>query len=185
MSEIRVATRYAKSLIELAQEKGSLEAVYQDAKLLKETCEQNRNLRNLLGNPIVLQEKKLAVLKGIFGKQVSPMMNTFFEIVCRKGREGVLYGMAVEFVEQYNKIKNIQKATITTPFAIDSDTRKQFIKVVFDLTGSEVELTEKVDAELIGGYILQVGDRQFDSSIRSRLARMRVSLVDKAYKKTL
>ena len=178
MSVGTVASRYAKSLIELAEEKKVVETVYQDMLLFRDTAKANRGVMLALKSPVVRHEKKLGILKAIFKERVSPVSYTIFEIITRKNREAILDEVAEEFIKQYNTYKGIQKATITTTIPLNADLRKQFNQIVADATGRTVELEEKVDEKLIGGYVLRVGDRQIDASLKSRLNELKLELLD-------
>jgi F-type H+-transporting ATPase subunit delta len=173
MSEIRVAARYAKSLLELAKEQGIVEQVNQDMLLFAETCERNRSLALALKSPVIRHQQKLAILKATFEKRVSPTTFSIFNIITQKNREVILYAIAKEFHRQYNEYKNIQLAQVTTTFPLDEAMRTQFKQIVQQKTGKIAELEEKVDPQLIGGFVLRVGDWQIDESLRSRLLSLK------------
>ncbi|TDQ13713.1 ATP synthase F1 subcomplex delta subunit [Algoriphagus boseongensis] len=184
MSNHRVASRYAKSILELAIEQGQLEEVFADFKALEEMAKSSRELVLLMGNPVVSSEKKLKVLKALFANGSSKLTSTFFEIVSRKNREGVLMDIASEFVFQYNKFKSIQVAELTTTIAIDAEQKKQFVALVKEITGmKEVQLVEKVNPSIIGGFVLKVNDRQLDESLSSKLKALRVQFTQNHYEK--
>lgn len=177
MSVGTVASRYAKSLIELAEEKDVVEEVYQDMLLFKQVADENRGVMLALKSPVVRHEKKLGILKAIFHDKVNPVSFSIFNIITKKNREAILDSIAEEFVVQYNNFKGVQKATVTTSVPLTDDLRKQFSKIVADATGKTVDLDEKVNEKLIGGYILRVGDTQIDASIKSRLNALKLELV--------
>jgi F-type H+-transporting ATPase subunit delta len=181
MSDIRVASRYAKSLLGLAEEKGLLEQIYADMLLFTKTVEENRDLQLALCNPIVKHDKKLAILTAIFGNKVNAMTMAFFRIITQKNRENVLDAVAREFVTQYNLLKGIQKATVTTAVPLTADLRATFQKMVEDRTGMKVELQETVDPEVIGGYMLRIGDDQLDSTVRSRVQKLKNKFKENPY----
>lgn len=181
MSDIRVASRYAKSLLDLAIEKGTLEQVRQDMLLLDKTVQENRDYRLMLKNPIIKHDKKLAILKAIFGGKISDMTSLFLEIITRKNREAVLESVPQEFENQYNLKNNIQTATITTAVPLDANLRDEFSQIVARKTGKTVQLEEKVDPALIGGYVLTIGDTQIDDSIKSSLQRLRNKFNDQTF----
>jgi F-type H+-transporting ATPase subunit delta len=182
MSNSRVAYRYARSILELSMEHGVLEDVRADFQLFAKTVEENRALGLLLSNPIVNHAKKLNVLKGLFGSKVHKLTNLFFEIVCRKNREGVLYGVAVSFLEQYLEHKGIDHAYITTAFPITDDLKIKVAQIVEKQMGKKVVLKEIIDPAIIGGYILHVGDQQIDDSIAGKLEIMKLKLIDHSFK---
>ncbi len=181
MAETRVASRYAKSLIELAQERGILEQVNEDMVMFLQTAEENPQFASLLKNPIINHAKKLSVLNALFKSRVNDLTYSFFEIITRKNREKLLVDIAREAHLQYNAINHIQNATVTTPFPLTDDLRADFKALVMRKTGMKAELKEKVDPSLIGGYILKIGDRQIDDSVRSRLNSLKLKFSDNPY----
>jgi F-type H+-transporting ATPase subunit delta len=181
MSDIRVASRYAKSLIDLALEKGVLNEIKNDMDLFVKVGEENPQFLRLLQNPIINHTKKLAVLKGIFQGKVQPMTFSFFEIITRKNREAILLNTAKQFVAQYNVINGIEMAVVTTAIPLDEELRANIKALVMKRTGHQVVMKEKIDPAIIGGYILQVGDRRIDDSVRSRLQGLKMKFSDNPY----
>lgn len=181
MSDIRVASRYAKSLIDLAEEKGTLEEVRQDMQLFSKIANDTRDFRLLLKNPIVKSDKKLAILKAIFGGKVSDLTSKFFQIITQKNRESILESVASEFEAQYNLRKGIQIASVATAVPLTDDLRNEFSRMVAAKTGKTIQLEEKVDPSLIGGFVLTIGDTQIDDSIKSSLQRLRNKFNDQTF----
>lgn len=173
-----VASRYAKSLIDLAKEKNVLEVVFEDMKLFKDTADKNRGLMLALKSPVVRHEKKLNILKALFQDRVDPVSYSIFTIITKKNRESILDAIADEFIKLYNDYQGILKATVITTTPLTDELRKQFTNIVATATGKTVELEEKINVNLIGGYILRVNDRQIDASLRSRLNELKLQLVD-------
>ncbi|SFA91530.1 ATP synthase F1 subunit delta [Algoriphagus aquimarinus] len=182
MSNQRVASRYAKSIMELSLEKGRLEEVHTDFLRLTALAESNHELSVVLRNPVVNSDKKLNVLKALFANKVEPLTMTFFEIVSGKNREEILLDVAKEFENQYNLHKSIQVAEVTTTFPIDDNLRKEFAEVVKEISGKQsVQLVEKINPDLIGGYILTVNDRQIDESLSSKLRILKTQFTQNHY----
>ncbi len=173
MSEIQVASRYAKSLIDLAEEQNILEEVKKDIELFIETCRANYQLQAVLKNPIIGLDKKAGILEGLFAGKLNDVILSFFRIAVRKGRATILYATAKEFISQYNILRNIVSATVTSASPLSSENIAQIEEVVKQVTDGEVVLSSQVDPALIGGFILKVGDKQFDASISSRLNKLR------------
>lgn len=179
MSVATVASRYAKSLLDLAQEKGLTETMYKDMLFFKKTVEQSRPLLLMLKNPIVRAEKKSAIIKAAFSSHVNPVTMAFFQIIAKKNREGIMDAIADEFISQYDRLKGVERATVITTVALTDSLRTKFKEMVAQTTGSKlVELEEKIDDRLIGGYVLRVGDQQIDGSIRSQLNDLRVKFLN-------
>jgi F-type H+-transporting ATPase subunit delta len=183
MSNHRVAYAYAKSLMELAIERGQLEEVHQDFVHLATMAKSNRDLELVMRNPIVSSDKKLKVLKALYAKKgATEATMSFFEIICRKGREEVLADIAREFQVQYQLHNFIQVAEVTTTFPLDEKLKAEFTKIVLEITGmKEVKLSEKVNPDLIGGFILRVNDLQLDESLSSKLRDLRVQFSHNQY----
>lgn len=177
MSDQTVAFRYAKSLIDLARERGITDTVAADMQLFGQTARESRGLVLALQSPVVKHYKKLEILKALFQKRVDPVTFSIFEILTRKNREGLLPAIAEEFQRQYDDLKGIQKAEVTTVVPLTEAQRKAFIEEVARATGRTVQLHERLNPKLIGGYVLRVGDRQIDASIRSRLNELRVAFL--------
>ncbi len=172
MVDIQVAKRYAKSILDLSKENGTVDAVSNDMKLFVSVCEKSHDLVLMLLNPIIPSDKKMNVLNSLFGSKVNKLTITFFEIVTRKGREKYLLQIAKEFVAKYKQLKNIQTAEITSAVGLDDNLRKKVYDLIRNSTNSEVELVEKIDKNLIGGFILRMDDKQYDASISSELRKL-------------
>ena len=175
------AGRYAKSLLGLAQEQKVLDAVHDDMVLFSKTCEENRGFKVVLENPIVNHSKKLDILDGIFKGKVNDLTIAIFNIITRKNRESILYAISKEFHLQYNILKGVGQASIVTSVALDKKQLAAFEKLVTDATGKKVELAEKVNEELIGGFVLNVGDKQVDASVKSQLLKLNNIFSDNPY----
>lgn len=184
MSEIKVASRYAKALLELAVEKGQLEEVMTDVRLLISLASENRELVLMLNSPIVNTDKKFNVLKQLFSKTANKITLSFFELVTRKNRANVLVSTALEFQKQYNLYNGIQVAEITTTIALDEDIKKKVVEIVKEISGlSKVELVEKIEADIIGGFILKVNDKRLDDSISNKLRTLKLEFAKRYFVK--
>ena len=173
MSEIQVSSRYAKSLIDLAEEQNSLEQIKNDVVSFISILKENPTLLAVLKNPIISQSKKLNILDGLFASKFNPMMLSFFKLLVNKGRSPILHSIAKEFINEYNVIKNIVKATVVSAAPLSDENRKAIVDIVKDTTKGDVLLTEKVDDHLIGGFVLTIGDKQFDTSLSSKLRSLK------------
>jgi len=184
MSDIKVASRYAKALLELSVEKNQLEAVMGDVHQLLSVASENRDFVLMLHSPIVSTDKKLNILKLIFGKTSNKITLTFFEIVTRKNRSNVLLSTAREFQNQYNLHKGIQVAEVTTTFPLTAELRESFVEIVKEISGLEkVELIEKINKDLIGGFVLKVNDKLLDDSISGKLRILRLRFAQRYFVK--
>jgi F-type H+-transporting ATPase subunit delta len=173
MSELTVATRYAKSLIDLAVENKSLEETRKDMELFSQTLRANHELQAVLSNPIIAHNKKIKILEAIFGDKVSKVTDSFFRIMINKSRSEILYPASKEFINQYNIIKHIVRAYVTSATPLSAANKKSVITELEAATKGTIELHTKVDPNLIGGFVLTLGDLQVDTSISSSLNRLK------------
>lgn len=182
MAQTRVASRYVKSLLSLAVEQNSLDAVHKDMLSFSKVVKQNRDFSLMLRNPIIRHDKKREILEKVFAGRVNKLTMAIFDIITSKNREPLLPAIAEEFHHAYNVYKNVGEATVTTAIPLDATLRAEIEKIVKKLSDKkEVEIKEKVDAEMIGGFVLNVGDRQIDASIKNKLKALKVKFSENPY----
>ncbi|MEM6641728.1 MAG: ATP synthase F1 subunit delta [Bacteroidota bacterium] len=169
MSEGRIAARYAKPLLNLAEEKSVLEEVKQDMDSFASLCKENRDFSLMLKSPIIPHKRKAEILKKIFEGKFSDLTLQAFDLITRKNREYLLVAIADEFLALYNLRKGIANVTVTTTFQLESDLRESFKKLATKVTGKSPNLEEEIDPDILGGYVLKFGDKQIDDSVRGRL----------------
>lgn len=171
----RVAERYAKSLVSYAEEQNKLQNIKHDIDLFTETVDDHRELRLILENPVVPSDKKAAVLEKLFSGSVDPITLNLFKIVSRKKREAYLYGIMQEAKNLYNQLLNIQHAVVTSATKLDASTVAELEQKVRRISGKNPELIQEIDPELIGGFVLRVGDQQLDASVTTQLREMKAA----------
>ncbi|TDQ06661.1 ATP synthase F1 subunit delta [Pedobacter metabolipauper] len=174
MSENKAASRYAKSLIDLSNEQNSFEEVKNDMVLLARIIDENPELEAILKNPIVPLDKKAGILNDLFGSKVQSLTTIYMKLVVAKGRSAILFDTAKAFVAQYNAIKGIVTAEVTSAVELTAANREEIVAIVKrEMNAKEVLIKEKLNDKLIGGFILKVGDKQFDASIASGLNKLK------------
>ena len=174
MSVIRIASRYAKSLIEMAQEQKKLDRVLEDVKSFRKALK-NRDLYLLVKSPIVSITKKKDIFNALFSKSFDELTVAFFGIILRKGREAYLPEIADEFEVQYKILKGISSVKITTATPLsDKDLDKIKSKLLESgITAQQIEFTTAVDPEIIGGFVIQIEDNLYDASVARKLNELR------------
>lgn len=178
MSEYRVSARYAKSILDLANEQKCIDAILADMNTFIATVASNKELRNLLSSPIINGDKKMSVLKSVFEKGFQALTISFFAIVIRKKRENLLVDIAKNFVAQYNEMHHIATATVKSAIALSEQALNEIKSHIELQTGKKVSLSTKVEADLIGGVVVQIGDRLFDASIAGKLGKLKQELLN-------
>ena len=180
----RIATRYAKSLIGLAQEQGKLDEVFKDMKSIDNTFETNKELKVMFKSPIITADKKLTIVKSLFEGKISEMLFRFLALMIKKGREAYFHEMINSFILQYNVLKEITPVTITSAIKLDPGLIQSMITNLQKKENlKEVELREVIDSEMIGGFILQYADKMIDSSVSTSLNSLRNIIEDDTYVK--
>ncbi len=170
----KAGARYAKSLIDLSTEENALEEIKNDMVFFEGVVDDNSELEAILKNPIVPLDKKAGILKDIFGSKVHKITNSFLYLVVKKGRSSILFDTAKQFIAHYNVIKGIVTAEVTSAIVLTEASKTEIIALVKkELGANQVIVKEKVDEKLIGGFILKVGDKQFDASIASSLSKLK------------
>lgn len=183
MADYQVASRYAKSLLELAQSKGVLEQIHEDMLLFDRICTQNNDLVRMLNSPIIASDKKFAILKMVFGSSVHDMSVAFFDILRKKKRERYLPAISKEVHNQYNKLKGIKRAQIVSAVPLSADLRKALQKLAEQVAGSDIEFQEVVNPSVVGGFQLLLEDKMLDLSVRKQLLDLKKQFSYNPYQK--
>ncbi|MEO7531769.1 MAG: ATP synthase F1 subunit delta [Sediminibacterium sp.] len=166
MPNPRLADRYAKSLIDLATEKGQLEAVYADMKYLQAVCKASKEFVSLLKSPVINNDQKNKIVTEITKGKVSELTAAFNTLLVKKNRESDLPEIAFAFVDQYNAIKGIHRVKLTTAVPVSDELKKSIETKVKEEQGlGTIELETAVDEKLIGGFVLEYNNNLVDASI--------------------
>ncbi|NJO01041.1 MAG: ATP synthase F1 subunit delta [Bacteroidia bacterium] len=173
MSDASVAFRYAKPILELAIEQGIVDNINDDMQLLKTTADNNRDFFVVLKNPVIRGDKKLSILKALFEDKMHKLTLLLFEIMTRKNRENILYEVSKQFTRQYNEYKGIQHVTLTSAISLPDALKESLKQKLAQQLDKTIILNEKVNPQLIGGFVVQVDNSQIDNSIRSQLLRIK------------
>ncbi len=175
MSVIRIASRYAKSLIDLAQEQGKLDRIVEDIKYFQAVCKENGEFFRLLKSPIINGTKKANIFTAIFGERFDEMTKNFLDITVRKGRESNLPEIANEFMEQYRQLNKTTVVKLTTAAKLSEAAVEGIRKKLAgsSATAANIEITTAVNPDLIGGFVIEFEDKLFDSSVAHQLEQLR------------
>jgi len=166
MSNTRLATRYAKSLIGLAIERNELEKVFGDMEWLQSLCKGNRDFVNMLRSPVIKSDTKGKIVKAVAQNNIGLLTNSFIQLLINKGRESALPEIAAAFIQQYKEVKKIFTVRLTTAHPLSDDIKKAFVDHIKSTTEMQnIELETIVKEDIIGGFVLQTGDKLVDASV--------------------
>ena len=184
MSLSRIASRYAKSLLDLAVEQSKLDRVTKDIQAFREAVK-NRDLYLLLKSPIINPSKKKSILETLFKEEYDELVNAFINIVLTKGREAYLPEIANEYMVLYKKHQHISTVKLTTASPL-SDTALGRIKeklTASAVTDEQVELETKVDPNLIGGFVIEFDNKLYDASVAYQIGELKKEFIGNKFVK--
>lgn len=184
MNISHIAVPYAKALFGLSIEKNQLEEIRNDMMIIASLFEKSKEFRLMLKSPVISEEKKGKIFTRIFEKSISTVTLTFLSIIIRKKREAYIGDIAFAFLELYNDHRGIIITKLKTAAPVSDEIREMVREMMKTQAPGEVELIEEIDPALIGGFILQWKDRQYNASIRKQISRLQrgVTMVN-LYKK--
>ena len=173
MAGTRAAIRYAKAILGLAEGDGKSDVVLQDMKDIVATVTQSKELRAMLQSPVVKGDDKKKVLKEVF-KSAHTYTGELISILVANKRTALLNQVAQSYISLYNESKGVQTAKVISAVPLNSDLEAKVLAKVKTLTGSDrVQIENVIDETIIGGFILRVGDLQYNASIANQLGRLK------------
>lgn len=176
MKNLRIASRYAKALLSLAEENKILDEAYESMSVVIDVFEANRDLKIVLKSPIVREAKKINIIKNIFEGKINELILKYLLIVTRKKRSYLIEPIAFEYRRLHKLMLNIETVEVTTAQDIDEEIKSSVVKVAKRVTDREIEFYNKIDPSVIGGFILKIGDYYYDASVRQSLSNMKKKL---------
>jgi F-type H+-transporting ATPase subunit delta len=173
MRNKKISSRYALSLLDLTEDKNNLDTIYQDAKFILLTLDQNNNLKKILYSPVIKPDLKVSIYTEVFKGRVSEEILRFIRFIVEKNREEYLYDIMTRFVELRNEKLGIIDVEVKTsvPF---NDAQTKDLKVRLEsIINKKVQLSFVIDKNIMGGFIARVGDTLYDASIRNQLSNLK------------
>ncbi len=175
----KISIRYASALYALAVEKKEQDKVYEQMKVLSQAFICVPNLTDALSNPMYSQENKIILLETACGggKEINPLVKTFIEFVVRKGREEYMLFMAMSFLKIYRKEEKIVLGNIISTVELPEETINKIKRFITIKYRQHLELHTEIDKNIIGGFIMEVNNYRFDTSLRTKLESIKRSLI--------
>ncbi|MFY0602347.1 MAG: ATP synthase F1 subunit delta [Flavobacteriaceae bacterium] len=173
MKDARPALRYAKAILNLAQETKAETEVNADMLLIASTISENHDLGVLLNSPIIKSSDKKNVLNELFTGKINTISLGLFNLLEDNKRINMLLAIAKQYSIIYDFLKRVQVASVTTAVPLTEELEKKVMAKVVDLTGNKASLENIVNPNVLGGFILRVGDVQYDASISNHLNELR------------
>ncbi|MGY5355426.1 ATP synthase F1 subunit delta [Wenyingzhuangia sp. IMCC45467] len=165
----RAALRYAKAILNLAEDNKSEDAVNADMQLIAATIAESQDLEVMLKSPIVKTSEKVNALEAVFGKQINGYTLGLIKLLGEKKRLNILALVATSYQTIYNHLKSIKVAQVTTAVPLTASLESKVIDKIKELTGSATAIENIINPEIIGGFVLRIGDIQYDASVSRSL----------------
>jgi F-type H+-transporting ATPase subunit delta len=168
MSGIRAAIRYAKAILEIADSKGVASEVSADMTLIATTITGNSELTHFIQNPLIKTDTKKNVVLEVFAS-VNPVTQSLFHLLLENKRFEILAAIAVEYNNLFDVMNGVEVAKVTTAFPMDAALETKVLAKIATFSDKKVTIENSVDASIIGGFILRIGDKQYNASVANRL----------------
>ncbi len=183
MKNTLLIRRYAKAFLDFAIKNNMTEQGLADLELITKTLKSHRELRNILSQPFLPKAKKEAIISRIFGDKISDNTLKFITLMLDKNRQDIIPMILVTYRELYNEYKGIAEVTITTAVKIDEPTQHKLLYFVKDKVSGNIVIINRIDKSIIGGFIINYLDYQYDRSIRNELKSLQSIFNDNLYVK--
>lgn len=173
MKDARPALRYAKAILNLAKESKAETEVNKDMQLIAATISENDDLEVMLNSPVIKATDKKEVLNTVFSGKVNNISLGLFKLLEENKRMSMLEAIALQYSIIYDYAKSMQVAKVTTAVPLTKELEKKVLDKIVELTGNKASIENIVNPNVLGGFILRVGDVQYDASISNHLNELR------------
>ena len=168
MASTRAAIRYAKAILDIASSKGVADVVSKDMTSIASTVYSNAELSTFLQNPTIKTEVKQTALLEVFA-DVNSVTKSLFRLLFENKRFEILENIAIEYNKLFDEMNGIEVAKVTTAIALDANLEKEVLAKIATFSNKKITIENNVDPSIIGGFILRIGDKQYNASIANRL----------------
>jgi F-type H+-transporting ATPase subunit delta len=168
----RAAIRYAKAIIDIATESNNTTAVNNDMKSIVSAIKESEELKDFLSNPIVNGAVKMSALSEIFPSLQSETKGLFQLLLANKRYE-ILSAIAGEFNKLFDLASGVEQAVVTTAVPLTAELEVQVKNKLKEFSSNTISITNVVDESIIGGFVLRIGDKQYNASVANKLQQLK------------
>jgi F-type H+-transporting ATPase subunit delta len=176
MKSGRAALRYAKALLDFSLENQKEKEVFAEMQNILSITADNPDLAEALNNPVLPAKQKRQIMDEVF-KKSSKTTQGLFDLISQNNREGILGQVAQQYIHLYDKTQGKVTATVTTALPLTGSLEKKILKKASELSPQKIELKNIVDPSIKGGFILRVGDLQYNASVAQRMETLKRELI--------
>lgn len=178
MDQSSITVRYAKAFFSAAKEKKKLDQLKTDIQLVLEVCQTSKDFILLLESPIVKTSKKANLVSKIFKGKIEDLTLNFLLLIVENKREVHIPGICRNFLDLTRKDQNIKSAVLTTASGVSANTLKKVEQLLAKELNTRVELSTRVNPDILGGLVLRIDDNQYDASVATQLKKIKQSLLE-------
>ena len=172
-----ITTPYAEAFLQVAESRNEVDQIVTESKSVLELWSKSSDFSDAMASPVIEVETKKAVLEKVFANQVTPSFLNLLKLLADRKRIGYLDSVLERLLELYRQKRNIALATITSATALNDDQQEKILKTIQSVAGTDnLELDLKVDPNLIGGFIVNVGSKVIDASLSGQVRRLGLAL---------
>ncbi len=164
-----VSRVYAQALLGLAEQNNDIDGIAQEVADLGALIDQNSDLKKLIASPVIADDKRRAMIQRIFEGKVSDSLYKFLQVLSRKSRLATLPGVCAAFAGLVAEKRGQIDVLATVAYEMNEETAQRVARELGESLNKTVNLQQTVDASLIGGMRLRIGDRLIDASVATRL----------------
>lgn len=177
MGNLNISNRYANALLGLAGDKGQTEGVSSDMELVFNTLTSSRELRVMLSSPVIIQNKKSAILTEIFSGKISSESLDFLLFLVQKDRADLLYDIIKRFLELVDEQRGVTSAKVVSASELTDEQKDKILQKLEGFTGKKIKATFSTDENLLGGFTVRLKDTVIDASLKHQLVKLKSELL--------
>ncbi|MBN1299786.1 MAG: ATP synthase F1 subunit delta [Melioribacteraceae bacterium] len=178
MANLNVSNRYASALYEDVSEKGVIDRVSEDMRLIHSTLEASKELRNFLASPVIKDVKKIDILHELFSSKTEKETVAFLDFIVQKKRINILSDIVKRFNDIHDRKTGVANAEIITAHQLDEEEKKLLKDKLEKFANVELRVSYKVDDGIIGGFISKINDKVIDATLRNQLKKLKMKLLE-------
>ena len=168
MAGTRAAIRYSKAILDIANAKQVAEVVNNDMKLIGTTIASNLELSTFIQNPTLKVEVKEKALLEVFAS-VNGVTKSLFHLLFENKRFEILEGITAEYNKLFDIMNGVEVAQVTTAIALDAALEAKVLAKIATLSDKKIQIENTIDPTIIGGFVLRIGDKQYNASVANKL----------------
>ncbi len=168
----RAAIRYAKAILETAVTSGKANQVNDDMKSIVATVASSTDLKDFLSSPIITSDLKMNALTEVFAS-VQAETKSLFRLLEENKRFEIVAAIAKQYTSLFDEMNGVEVAYVTTAFPITPELEAKILVKAATISTKKITIQNIIDTSIIGGFILRIGDKQYNASVSNRLQELK------------